>query len=175
MSDLLHRFLFPDVDRHLLTDDGEYVIDEVEKHWIVTVVPVLALVASVLCFLSIWQLGHGWIIGLVVGLVCQGWAIRELYLAHMDRFVITNMRVFRVHGIADKHMATMPMSRILDITVEQPLMGQIFGYGHFIFESAAQDQGLRVISHVGHPEQRDLIIQRATQQAGLRPNIAHPR
>ena len=50
MSDLLHRFLFPDVDRHLLTDDGEYVIDEVEKHWIVTVVPVLALVASVLCF-----------------------------------------------------------------------------------------------------------------------------
>ena len=54
-------------------------------------------------------------------------------------------------------------------------MGQIFGYGHFIFESAAQDQGLRVISHVGHPEQRDLIIQSATQQAGLRTNIAHPR
>ena len=121
MSDLLHRFLFPDVDRHLLTDDGEYVIDEVEKHWIVTVVPVLALVASVLCFLSMWQLGHWWIIGLVVGLVCQGWAVRELYLAHMDRFVITNMRVFRVHGIADKHMATMPMSRIRSTGVSAAL------------------------------------------------------
>jgi hypothetical protein len=62
----------------------------------------------------------------------------------------------------------MPMSRILDITVEKPLVGRIFGYGHFVFESAAQDQGLRDIRFVGRPDERDLTIQTVIQRAGLR-------
>jgi membrane protein YdbS with pleckstrin-like domain len=86
----------------------------------------------------------------------------------MDRFVITNMRVFRVHGIFNQHRATMPMSRILDITVDKPFWGRVFGYGHFVFESAAQDQGLRDIRFVGQPDARDLTIQTVIQRAGLR-------
>ena len=33
--------------------------------------------------------------------------------------MITNMRVFRVHGVLSQQLATMPLSRILDITVSQ--------------------------------------------------------
>ena len=85
-----------------------------------------------------------------------------------DRFVITNMRVFRVKGVLVRSHATMPLGRILDITVIKPMSGRLFGYGHFIFESAAQAQGLREIRFVGRPDERDLAIQRVVQRAGLR-------
>lgn len=85
-----------------------------------------------------------------------------------DRFVITNMRVFRMHGVLSSHLATMPLSRILDITVVKPLHGRLLGFGHFVFESAAQEQGLRDIRYVGRPDQRDLAIQRVVQRSGLR-------
>ena len=87
---------------------------------------------------------------------------------HMDRFVITNMRVFRVRGVLAQKLATMPLGRILDITVEKPVAGRLLDYGHFVFESAAQEQGLREIRFVGRPYQRDLTIQRVVQRAGLR-------
>ena len=78
------------------------------------------------------------------------------------------MRVFRVHGVLSRELATMPLSRILDITVVKPLIGRILGYGHFVFESAAQEQGLRDIRFVGRPDERDLAIQRVVQRSGLR-------
>jgi hypothetical protein len=78
------------------------------------------------------------------------------------------MRVFRVHGVLSRSLATMPLGRILDITVVKPFIGRLLGYGHFTFESAAQDQGLREIRHVGSPDRRDLEIQRVVQRAGLR-------
>ncbi len=85
-----------------------------------------------------------------------------------DRFVITNMRVFRIHGVLSSRLATMPLHRILDITVVKPLHGRILGFGHFVFESAAQEQGLRDIRYVGRPDERDLAIQRVVQRSGLR-------
>ena len=94
-----------------------------------------------------------------------GWGyLRE----HRDRFVITNMRVFRVHGVLSTRLATMPLHRILDITVHKPFHGRLLGFGHFVFESAAQEQGLRDIRYVGRPDERDLAIQRVVQRSGLR-------
>ena len=67
------------------------------------------------------------------------------------------MRVFRVHGVLSQQLATMPLSRILDITVVKPLHGRLLGFGHFVFESAAQEQGLREIRYVGRADERDLV------------------
>jgi hypothetical protein len=108
---------------------------------------------------------------LIGGLVLAGAGGYRILAAHMDRFVITNMRVFRVNGIFSQHTATMPMSRILDISVHKPLIGRIFSYGHFVFESAAQDQGLRDIRYVARPDERDLTIQRVIQRSGLRSSM----
>jgi hypothetical protein len=66
----------------------------------------------------------------------------------------------------------MPISRILDITVDKPLLGRIFNFGHFVFESAAQEQGLRDIRYVGVPDERDLTIQRVIQRSGLRRSVS---
>jgi hypothetical protein len=167
---LLPRFLVdPQIGRHLLRDEGEVIVDEVRKHWVVYVVPALiALVGVFFLGLSlVASVQVAWL-PLVVGLALLLFAGWRALAQNVDRFVITNMRVFRVKGVLARSLATMPLLRILDITVVKPMTGRVFGYGHFTFESAAQDQGLRDIRFVGDPDGRDLAIQRVVQRAGLR-------
>jgi hypothetical protein len=175
MAGWLRRTLAdPNIGRHLLRDEGEVIVDEVRHHWVVYLVP------AVECAVALGLLALGlfapvdlawlpWLLALAAGLH-GSW--RGLS-AHMDRFVITNMRVFRVRGVLSQQMATMPLGRILDISVEKPLVGRVLGYGHFVFESAAQEQGLRDIRFVGRPNERDLAIQRVVVRAGLRGRRAH--
>ena len=159
----------PDIGRHLLRDEGEVIVDVVRKHWVVYVLP------SVFCYLGLVALAAflfsdldlAWA-PLAVGIGLIAWGASRALAFSLDCFVITNMRVFRVHGLLARSLATMPLGRILDITVVKSLPGRILGYGHFTFESAAQDQGLRVIRFVGRPDERDLSIQRVVQRSGLR-------
>ena len=159
----------PHIRKHLLREEGEVIVDEVRHHWIVFVAPFLEVVAG-FGLLVATPFVHASIsilpLVLATGLLAHGgWrALTE----HMDRFVITNMRVFRVKGVLSQQLATMPLSRILDITVAKPVVGRVLGYGHFVFESAAQEQGLRDIRFVGRPDERDLSIQRVVARAGLR-------
>jgi membrane protein YdbS with pleckstrin-like domain len=165
----LSDFIDPDVEKYLLVAEDEQIVDEVRRHPMAIFFPMLRLIAAVLIFFAALLGGPriGWVL-ILVGAVIALQALWRILSEHMDRFVITNMRVFRVHGIFSQNRATMPMSRILDITVEKPFAGRIFGYGHFVFESAAQDQGLRDIRFVGRPDERDLVIQTVIQRAGLR-------
>lgn len=169
---LRRTFGDPDVAAHLLVDEGEIVIDEVRHHWVVYTRAVLEGVLSVgffvvFCFSS-ERVGWFWFVLWVGFGVHAGWlALSD----HMDRFVITNLRVFRVRGVLSRKLATMPISRILDITVEKPLLGRLLDYGHFVFESAAQQQGLKDIRFVGSPDERDLTIQRVIQRSGLRRSM----
>jgi len=166
---LLGSITEPDIRKHLLRDEGEVIVDEVSKHWVAYVRPALEGLVGLL-LLATLPLVHAdiaWLpFVLAVALFLHaGWKALQ---NRVDRFVITNMRVFRVHGVLAREQATMPLSRILDITVAKPLVGRVLGYGHFVFESAAQEQGLRVIRYVGRPDQRDLSIQRVVQRSGLR-------
>ncbi|UOQ90586.1 PH domain-containing protein [Agromyces endophyticus] len=162
-------FFDPHVERHLIADEGEVIVDEVTKHWAANVAATLEMLAAipVLLLLNVLpsQLYFIPIFGALY-LVLDG--LRRILGRRMDRFVVTNMRVFRVHGILAQRIATMPLTRILDISVHKPIIGRVLNYGHFIFESAAQDQGLREIRFVGSPDQRGLTIQRVIQRAGLR-------
>lgn len=167
----LERFLHPTVERRLLVEQDEYIIDEVGKHWITVVRPALALVACIPVFVSMAWWGRAWPVPLLLGLAGLVWAVATIHTEHMDRFVITNMRVFRVHGVFHQSLATTPLTRILDIRVSQSFWGQLLNYGNFVFESAAQDQGLREITFVARPEERDLTIERVIQAAGLRTQL----
>ncbi|WP_205470956.1 PH domain-containing protein [Nocardioides sp. SYSU D00038] len=159
----------PNIRKHLLRDEGEVIVDEVRRHWVAFVVPFAELAGAFVLLLASLVVDldlAGLLLLLAIGLLLHGgWgALRE----HRDRFVITNMRVFRVHGVLTSNLATMPLHRILDIAVKKPVTGRILGYGHFVFESAAQEQGLRDIRYVGRPDERDLAIQRVVQRSGLR-------
>jgi membrane protein YdbS with pleckstrin-like domain len=159
----------PRIARHLIADQGEVVIDEVRKHWAALVFAMLELLLGLVVLLVSFVVPpQAWWLPAIVGGAVALHAIWRILERRMDRFVITNMRVFRVHGILTQNIATMPLSRILDISVHKPIVGRVFGYGHFIFESAAQAQGLREIRFVGDPDERGLTIQRVIQQAGLR-------
>lgn len=162
----------PDIESHLLSDEGEFVIDEVRRHWAAYWRPVVEGVVAVFFFAVFLfsPMNVGWLPALLfVGIALHAWwlALRE----HMDRFVITNMRVFRIRGVFARKLATMPITRILDITVVKSVTGRMLGYGHFTFESAAQEQGLRDIRFVGEPDRRDLTIQRVVQKSGARRSV----
>lgn len=166
---LISGFLDPDIGQYLLREEGEVVVDEVRHHWAAYVRAGLEFVAGGLVLLTVpfWRVELGWL-PMVVWMALWAHAGWLALTEHMDRFVITNMRVFRVKGVLDRQAATMPLSRILDITVTKPLVGRLCGYGHFCFESAAQEQGLRDIRFVSRPNERDQAIQRVVQRAGLR-------
>ena len=173
---LLDRLPDQDVESHLLDDEGELVIDLVRHHWIVFWRPVAEALGALLVFVLVFvgPIRLGWFFFAV----SVGLGVHALYLTlreHRDIFVITNMRVFRMTGVFSVRIATMPITRILDITVEKPLLGRMIGYGHFIFESAAQAQGLRHIRFIGDPDARDLTIQRVIQRSGLRGKTMEQR
>jgi uncharacterized membrane protein YdbT with pleckstrin-like domain len=165
-------FAGPEIESHLLSDEGEVVIDEVRHHWVVYWRAVLEALGG-LVFLVLFLMTTvdvAW----VPFVISLGLFVHAAWLSlaeSMDRFVITNMRVFRIRGVLSTKLATMPISRILDITVEKPFIGRILGYGHFVFESAAQEQGLKDIRYVGDPDRRDLTIQRVVQRSGLRRSV----
>ena len=166
---LLARVGDPQIRTHLLREEGEVVVDEVRHHWFAYIKPAGEAIAGItlLAASPFVHINAAWVLLVVAfGLLAHAaWGgLRE----HRDRFVITNMRVFRVHGVLAQHLTTMPLSRILDISVKKPLHGRVLGFGHFCFESAAQEQGLRDIRYVGRPDERDLAIQRVVQRSGLR-------
>lgn len=159
----------PDIDQHLRPEDGETVEDRVPHHPVVYVRPAAQVLGA--AALGLWGVFVSVQIAWLWFLVAAGLVVHAAWLAlvdHMDRFVVTNQRVFRVTGVLAQKRATMPLRRILDITVEKPLLGRVLGYGHLVFESAAQEQGLRAIRYVGRPDDRDRTIQGVVQNAGLR-------
>jgi hypothetical protein len=158
-----------DIRKHLLRDEGEVVVDVVHHHWAAYTVPVLEGLGAFLLLLATAVVPVEISTPVfVVGLLVTAHALWGFARERRDRFVVTNMRVFRIHGVLAQHLATMPLTRILDITVNKPLHGRLLGFGHFVFESAAQEQGLREIRYVGRPDDRDLAIQRVVQRSGLR-------
>lgn len=114
------------------------------------------LAALLLWWALFWIDAPGELGFLVLLVAARGaWLALKVY---QDRFVVTNVRIFRIQGVLNQHLAAMPLARIVDVTLEEPFWGRFAGrrnYGHLIFENAAQDQGLREIRFIPDP---DLII-----------------
>lgn len=163
----------PDIRGRLLREQDEVIIAVVPHHWIVYVRPALLGLGALAAFLLALT-APGALSGLL-SLLAIGVALWATYLAlaeRMDIFVVTNIRIGRANGVFSRKWATMPLTRILDVAVDQPLVGRFTGYGHFTFENAAQDQALRHIHHVGAPSDLDRVIQGAVQTAQGRPRVA---
>jgi uncharacterized membrane protein YdbT with pleckstrin-like domain len=152
-------WLDPHVDRYILSTAGEEKVVEVKKHWAASAWPAIRLAIGIVIFISAfaYQAPVYWVFVIIGGgLALQAaWRILEEY---RDRFVITNQRVFRVHGVLATARASVPLLRILDITVKKSVMGRWLNYGHFVFESAAQVQGLNEIRYVKDIDQREDVL-----------------
>lgn len=155
----LVTWLDPHVDQYILTTAGEQKVVEVRKHWAASAWPAVRLAVGVVIFMSAFAFQGAiywllFVLGLVVGLQ----ALYRILEEYRDRFIITNQRVFRVNGVFSTARASVPLLRILDITVNKPLVGRWLNYGHFIFESAAQVQGLNKITFVRDIDQREDVL-----------------
>lgn len=162
-------WLDPNVRRYLLLNEQEYIVLEIGKHWMASIWAWLRLAVAVVVFVSSWSAPRGlfWPLSIVAAALAAqaSWKIIDEY---RDRFVVTNQRVFRVHGTLSVQRASVPLGRILDITVNKPLVGRVFDYGHFVFESAAQVQGLSEVTFVRDIDNQDRVLQETMQRAGLR-------
>jgi hypothetical protein len=147
---------------------------EIHHHWIVYVLPSLEILLAVWLFLLFWLRSGTDALGLI-GLVSLALILHGGYVAlreSKDVFVLTVERVFRVSGLINQKKATAPVSRLLDITVDKPFYGRLLGYGHLVLETAAQEQGLRKLTHVPHPDQVNSWIDNV--RAGMTP-LGNPR
>jgi hypothetical protein len=133
----------------------------VASHWIVYVPRVFEALAGVMFFYVFLNASPkaGWLPLLIsLGLILHAaWKSLEHFL---DVMVITDIRVFRITGLPVRKRASMPLTRILDITVERPFLGAVLDYGHFVFESAAQTQGMKDVRYVPHPFHYEKLILR---------------
>ena len=157
-------WLDPHVDRYILSTAGEQKVVEVRKHWAASAWPAVRLGIGIVIFVSAfaYQSLVYWLF-IVVGGALAGQALWRMIEEYRDRFVITNQRVFRVHGVLSVARASVPLSRILDITVNKSFIGRWLDFGHFIFESAAQVQGLNEIKYVKDIDKREDVLRMVMQ------------
>lgn len=80
------------------------------------------------------------------------YTMATVWLWTRDWFVATDQRLVWRRGILNQKTAMMPLSKVTDMSFNQPAIGRILGYGEFVMESAGQEQALRVIPFIPHPE-----------------------
>ena len=73
-------------------------------------------------------------------------------------FVITSQRLLLSHGFLTRKVNMMPLAKVTDMSFQRSAMGLLLGYGEFVVESAGQDQALRNVDHLPHPEQLYLEV-----------------
>jgi hypothetical protein len=157
-------WLDPHVDQYVLKSAGEQKVEEVHKHWVVMAWPAVRVAAGVFILVSAFAFeGPVYWVLFLLGMALGVQALWRIIEEYRDRFVITNQRVFRVNGVLATARASVPLLRILDITVIKPVVGRWLNYGHFVFESAAQVQGLNKITFVKDIDQREDVLRMVMQ------------
>ena len=51
-----------------------------------------------------------------------------------------------------------PLTKVADMSLQRSTLGQLLGYGQFIFESAGQNQAMRIVDLLPYPEQLYLEV-----------------
>lgn len=163
----------PQIDRYLLPQ--ERVEQRIRHHWPGWGTATIEFAVGVLLpFLPLFTAVRPSGFGLLVAVLLIGHAALRILVSLMDVFVVTNMRVFRVHGLFSRGFAEMPLTRIVDISMVKPVWGRVLGYGHFTFENAAQRQGLSEIKYVKDPDGFNRYLSDLLHRAGVLSRAAPP-
>jgi uncharacterized membrane protein YdbT with pleckstrin-like domain len=166
MAGQIERF-HPDapkeLDRYLIPT--EKIIFLIHRHWITLLEPTLTMVAGLLVvgFIGSAVSGGGQALLAIAIAVWLGLVGRWLFLVaewQHELFLATDRRLMLVHGLVTRKVDIMPMSKVTDMRYDRTLIGQIFGYGVYILESAGQDQALSTINFIPQP---DLHYQQISQ------------
>lgn len=140
-------------DRYLLTDERRVL--EFTYHWMYLTKPVAWFASSVALSAALLtvsdQAAFAWVV-LVVALVWFGLPLLSAIENRAAvRLIITESRVVFVEGWLARRYGMMPLTKITDLTIHEPVVGRILGYGTLIAESAGQDQALTEIRYLPDP------------------------
>ena len=140
----LKRYLIP----------SESIVFVVHRHWIILLEPLLTSIAGLVAVVVVGSQALGTLTRIVVVI----WALLLLRVTfhffewRHEVFLATNSRLMLVHGLLTRKVDIMPMTKVTDMRYDRSLVGQIFGYGVFILESAGQDQALSRINFIPNPD-----------------------
>ena len=88
-----------------------------------------------------------------------GWFGHGLTGGSQSEFQLLKVRetdedgIFEVSGLLSRKVASMPLTRVTDMTYRRSLLGRLLGYGDLIVESAGQDQALTTINFLPNPDE----------------------
>lgn len=143
------RFASPRPDPYLV--GGEVAVLTVHRHWIeMGRVAAETLGLWLLAGLLITWLPAGPVSSLL-SLVVLAALLRLMWeLLEWRRTTITlsDKRLFVISGILSRRLSMLPLRKVTDMTLVQPLGGRLLGYGSIIVESAGQHQALSEVHHI---------------------------
>jgi membrane protein YdbS with pleckstrin-like domain len=152
------------LDRYLTP--AEKIVFRTRLHWVKIVGPwllffVILIASGVLgAKISSQAAGlRGLLFVVVIGFLLYAfWRTFEWY---QEWFIGTDRRLMLTMGIITRKVAMIPLGKVTDMRYDRPLLGQIFGYGSFILESAGQDQAFREVEYVPNP---DVLYRRISEE-----------
>ncbi len=130
---------------------GERVLLSVRRHWF-SLAHEIAYVAIALFFaitIDIAAPANGRLLSDVAWFAFWGssaWLLWNYLNWRNDYFVASDKRFLLFYGFIRRKVAMMPLVKVTDLTFDRPLIGRMLGYGHFVLESAGQEQAL---AHIG--------------------------
>lgn len=137
---------------------GERIVAAVHQHWARVAEPVASAVLALV--VALWvdanltpqTSGLGPIVwlGFIVVLSRMLWHLLEW---RHDWFVATDKRLLLRHGLITHKVSMMPLLKVTDMSYVRSIPGQIFGWGTFVMESAGQEQAMKTVKWVPHPDE----------------------
>lgn len=135
----------------------ERLVFTTRRHPATVVEPLLtSLAAFVVAGWLIWELdpvlGDGVLVLTLVWLVALGRFVYRAAEWWFSWFGATDRRLLLTTGLVTHKVAMMPLEKVTDMSYTRSALGQVLGYGRFVLESAGQEQALRTINFIPHPD-----------------------
>jgi len=149
------------LQRYILAD--EKVVVATRRHWAQLWEPILTTAGAFILGLAILvavdpdvrdSLAWVWLPFLVLG----ARLLWKWLNWRAEWFVMTDRRLILLTGLLVHRVAMMPSEKVTDLGYERTPLGQVLGYGTFVFETAGQDQALDRVTWVPRPDSRYRLI-----------------
>ena len=140
---------------------GETILYRARYHWVFYRFSLIVLILAVGVAIAAYTTRSGqawnevgkplmWLAGVFVVISLFAWVALRIR-ARFDEFVVTSRRVVRKVGMFARESQQASIEKIQNITVEQGVLGRIFGYGTVIVETASE-KGMIVFPSVAAPD-----------------------
>ncbi len=149
------------LQRYILAN--EKIVIATHRHWAMLWEPILTTAGAFVLAVSILVTvdpnvrdGVAWL--WLPFLVLGGRLLYKWLNWRAEWFVMTDRRLMLLTGFVVHRVAMMPSEKVTDLGYERTPMGQLFGYGTFVFETAGQDQALDRVTWIPRPDSRYRLI-----------------